>query len=78
MNDMSTKNRPANLEQKFTAIEAHVQQLLDTLDRMQQENTFLRKKLSKLTQTRAVLVEKNRNAAEQVKRIISHLREELN
>lgn len=58
-------------------LELQIETLLQTHEKLRTENGSLRQKLSKLTQERAELVDKNNKAATKIKRIISLLRSEM-
>jgi len=58
-------------------LELQIEALLDSREQLQSDNGSLRGKLSKLTQQRAELQDKNTKAASNIKRILSQLRTEL-
>lgn len=58
-------------------LELKIESLLQLHEQLRSENGYLRQKLSKLTQERAELAEKNEKAVMKIKRIISQLRSEM-
>jgi cell division protein ZapB len=58
-------------------LESQIESLLLVREQLKAENHSLRQKLSKLLQERATLAEKNQQAANKVKRVISQLRNEI-
>lgn len=54
-----------------------IETLIKSREELRCENISLRQKLTKLTQERAKLLEKNKLAATKIKRIISQLRNEM-
>lgn len=57
-------------------LELQIESLLQSREQLLTENLSLRRKLVKLTQERAELLDKNKKAAVKIKRVISHLRNE--
>ena len=71
-------------EATLTNLELTVENLLDSCSglktshkQLEDENISLRNRLSKLTQERAQLVDKNNIASNQIKRIITQLRSDI-
>jgi uncharacterized protein (TIGR02449 family) len=62
---------------EFSLLENKLESLLKLHYSLKLENQLLRQKLSKLTQERAELIEKNKKAAVKVKRIMLQLRDEI-
>jgi uncharacterized protein (TIGR02449 family) len=62
---------------EFSLLENKLESLLKLHYSLNLENQLLRQKLSKLTQERAELIEKNKKAAVKVKRIMLQLRDEI-
>ena len=56
-------------------LESQIENLLKLHRQMRAENHSLQQKLGKLTQERAILLEKNQKATVKIKRIISQLKE---
>lgn len=66
-----------SLDTQVESIAGKLDALLASHARLQQENQFLRQRVSKLTLAKAKLLDKNRQASHMVKRIIGQLREEI-
>lgn len=58
-------------------LELQIESLLQTHEKLRNENHSLRQKLVKITQERAELLDKNQKATAKIKRIISQLRSEM-
>ena len=65
-----------NLENDLRKIEHIVDQLVNVQDTLKQENRFLKRRIAEMSRSRASVMEKNRFATQQVKRIIQQLKEE--
>ncbi len=61
----------------ITKLEIQINSLIQSRNRLNDENKSLRQKLMKLTQEKAELLDKNTRAITKVKRVISQLRDEL-
>lgn len=61
----------------LSKLEIKVNNLLESLEKLQSENHSLRKKLAKLAQAKADIQEKNKAAATRIRQIITHLREDF-
>ena len=64
-------------EEQLIHLELQIESLLESRDHLKSENNSLRHKLSKITQERAMLAEKNKTATSKIKKIIGHLKEEI-
>lgn len=64
-------------EVEFVDLEAKIETLLKSRDQLKAENASLRQKLTKITQQRAELLEKNQKAAIKIRRCIEQLRDEI-
>lgn len=58
-------------------LESQIEALLKTHQQFRAENQLLQQKLVKLTQERAVLLEKNQKAITKIKRMVAQLRNEI-
>ncbi len=65
------------IQDDLKKIEYIIDRLIDHQDILRQENRFLKRRISEMSCSRAILMEKNRKASQQVKRIIQQLKEEL-
>lgn len=65
------------IENDLEKIEAIIDQLMSIQDTLKQENRFLKRRIAEISRSRASLMEKNRHANQQVKRIIQQLKEEV-
>ncbi|WP_423063092.1 TIGR02449 family protein [Candidiatus Paracoxiella cheracis] len=62
---------------ELSGLEYQVDHLLRSLERLKAENISLRQKLSSSIRERSELLEKNRKAADKIKKIISQLKEQM-
>jgi uncharacterized protein (TIGR02449 family) len=62
---------------EFVNLELQIESLLQTYEKLRSENNYLRQRLTKLTQERAELLDRNKKATVKIKRIISQLRSEI-
>lgn len=67
----------APIQDDLKKIEYIIDRLIDHQDILRQENRFLKRRIAEMSCSRATLMEKNRKASQQVKRIIQQLKEEL-
>lgn len=61
----------------LTNLNRQVEYLIHLKNQLEQENVSLKKKLTSLTQERAILVERHERARMKIKRTISNLRNDL-
>ena len=61
----------------LTNLGLKIESLLQTRDKLSQENTSLRQKLTGITQDRARLHNKTERAANRIKKLISQLKDDL-
>lgn len=64
-------------EVEFVDLESKIEMLLKSRDQLKAENASLRQKLTKITQQRAELLDKNQKAAAKIRRFIEQLRNEI-
>lgn len=64
-------------ELDLNRLSTQVEVLLKSRDQLKVENLSLHQKLVKLTNERAILLDKKRKAADKLKRIISQLRNQM-
>jgi uncharacterized protein (TIGR02449 family) len=57
--------------------ENHIDEFLKTVIIIKQENKFLKHRVCEMSRARAIAVEKNRIAAQQIKKVIQQLKEEV-
>ncbi|AAO89635.1 TIGR02449 family protein [Coxiella burnetii] len=62
---------------ELSELEYQVDHLLRSLERLKSENNALRQKLATQVRERSLLVEKNLQAAQKIKKVITQLREEM-
>ncbi|AZV74570.1 TIGR02449 family protein [Coxiella burnetii] len=62
---------------ELSELEYQVDHLLRSLERLKSENNALRQKLATQVGERSLLVEKNLQAAQKIKKVITQLREEM-
>lgn len=62
---------------ELSGLEYQVDHLLRSLERLKAENISLRQKLSSSIRERSELLEKNRKAADKIKKVISQLKEQM-
>lgn len=62
---------------ELSELEYQVDHLLRSLERLKTENSLLRQKLANNARERSLLVAKNLQAAQKIKKIIAQLREEM-
>ncbi|MBW5802917.1 TIGR02449 family protein [Coxiella endosymbiont of Ornithodoros amblus] len=62
---------------ELSELEYQVDRLLCSLERLKSENNALRKKLATQVRERSLLVEKNLQVAQKIKKVITQLREEI-
>lgn len=72
---LGAHNQMDNLD--LINLELQIETLLQTYEKLRSENGYLRQKLIKLTQERADLLDRNKQATVKIKRIISQLRSEM-
>ena len=62
---------------ELSELEYQVDHLLRSLERLKSENNALRQKLAIQVRERSLLIEKNIQAAQKIKKVITQLREEM-
>ncbi len=62
---------------ELSELEYQVDHLLRSLERLKSENNALRKKLATQVRERSLLVEKNFQVAQKIKKVVTQLREEM-
>jgi uncharacterized protein (TIGR02449 family) len=62
--------------ESLTELEQHIETLIQRCQELQQENADLRQRLAELNQSRNDLLDRNQQAANQVKRIIAQLKDQ--
>ena len=67
----------SGIETKIISLELQLDHLLNSHHQLGLENQSLRQKLTKLTQERAHLLEKNQQATVKIKRILAQLKKEV-
>jgi len=71
---MTTKTAPPLIDQELTRLEKQVAGLLDTVDRLDQENRSLRTQQDSLASERANLLEKHDQVRTRVDAIVTRLK----
>lgn len=61
----------------LTNLELQIEMLLQARDKLSQENSSLRHKLTKVTQDRAKLQDKTEKTATRIKKLIAQLKDDL-
>lgn len=61
----------------FEELESSIEHLIAAYSKLKEENKLLNEQLKKLNGEKDVLLEKNQQAADQIKQIIQRIREEI-